>query len=148
MPETDYTNEVWKMIPRFDGYYEASTIGRIRRYRGSKWATRTQICRSTYVNDRGYEVVKVCIRRKITSVSVHSVVAATFLGPLPKGMTVNHKNLDKTDNRLLNLEYVPEEENRRHYAERCCQIRWRSVEGPDGIWRPWWCYSDMSCPDA
>jgi hypothetical protein len=37
---------------------------------------------------------------------VHRLVAEAFLGPCPEGHEVNHRNLDKGDNRPANLQYV------------------------------------------
>ena len=45
--------------------------------------------------------------------TAHRVVAETFFG-LAEGMTVNHKNGDKRDNRVENLEYVTAGENTTH----------------------------------
>jgi hypothetical protein len=46
---------------------------------------------------------------------VHRVVAQTFLGPIPKGKEVNHKNLDKHCNSVDNLEIVSRQQNITHY---------------------------------
>lgn len=49
---------------------------------------------------------------------VHVLVAHAFLGPKPEGMEVNHKNGNKADNSIQNLEYVTHQENIKHsYAE-------------------------------
>ena len=45
---------------------------------------------------------------------MHRLVADAFLGPCPIGHEVNHKNLDKADNRTANLEYVTRSENLLH----------------------------------
>ena len=50
----------------------------------------------------------------------HRLVAQTFLGPIPKGKEVNHKNLDKHCNSVDNLEYVTRSENLLH---------WRNLTG-------------------
>ncbi len=42
---------------------------------------------------------------------VHSLVAETFIGPRPSGAIVEHKNLNKHDNRVVNLEYISQREN-------------------------------------
>jgi hypothetical protein len=49
---------------------------------------------------------------------VHRVVAQTFLGKIPKGKEVNHKNLDKHDNRVENLEYMTRSENQIHWRTK------------------------------
>jgi hypothetical protein len=41
-------------------------------------------------------------------------VAEAFLGPIPNGREVNHKNGVKTDNRAGNLEYMTRRENLQH----------------------------------
>ena len=48
---------------------------------------------------------------------VHRIVARVFIGPCPPGYQVNHKNGDKNDARLENLEYCTPKENSRHARE-------------------------------
>ena len=45
----------------------------------------------------------------------HRLVAQTFLGNIPKGMEVNHKDGDKHNNSLANLEYMTRQQNITHY---------------------------------
>jgi hypothetical protein len=46
---------------------------------------------------------------------LHRVVAEHFIGPIPPKMVINHKNFDKTDNHVDNLEIVTSSQNRLHY---------------------------------
>lgn len=48
---------------------------------------------------------------------VHRVVAEAFLGKIPKGKVINHKNFDKHCNSVDNLEIVTSSENRIHYLK-------------------------------
>lgn len=56
------------------------------------------------------------IPKKAKSFLVHRLIAEAFLGECP-GKTVNHKNGNKTDNRLDNLEWMTDQENRDHARE-------------------------------
>ena len=48
---------------------------------------------------------------------IHRLVVETFIGPIPQGMTVNHKNFIKDDNNVDNLEILSMLDNIKHYYE-------------------------------
>jgi hypothetical protein len=106
--------ETWKPIVGWEARYEISDLGRVRRSsRGS--GTFIGRIRKTPPNHKGYPTVHL-IRddgSKTTPV-VHRLVTAAFLGPCPTGKEVNHKDGDKTNNALSNLEYVSASENLTH----------------------------------
>ena len=62
---------------------------------------------------RGYLRVNVSKDGETVTLSVHRLVAETWLGK-PKGLWVNHKDEDKTNNRLDNLEWVTITQNRNY----------------------------------
>jgi hypothetical protein len=73
------------------------------------------------INDKGY--VKVCLMRNketkanlspSSSTPIHRLVALTFLPEHERHETVNHKNLDKLNNCLYNLEFISNEDNVKH----------------------------------
>ena len=94
-----------KPIPGFPEY-EASDDGHV--YNARDWQLSTYDCRGyrfiALKNEHGARV----------NVGVHRLVVAAFLGPIPKGMWVNHKNGIKHDNRLENLEITTPSENHCH----------------------------------
>jgi hypothetical protein len=122
-------NELWKPVPGFEKFYEASTFGRIRsiertmiRKDGKPLKIKGGIL-SIKPNSRGYPRVSLCINGTPHWRSVHSVVAETFLQKPPKtgggkeDYGVNHKDGNKTNNHISNLEYITNKENVIHARE-------------------------------
>jgi hypothetical protein len=48
---------------------------------------------------------------------VHRLVAQHFIGEIGDKMVINHKNFDKSDNHVDNLEIVTSSQNRQHYLK-------------------------------
>lgn len=63
---------------------------------------------------QGYACVMLCKNGIAKSHRVHQLVAEAFLGPCPVGKEINHKNGQRADPRLQNLEYVTPSENCLH----------------------------------
>jgi hypothetical protein len=72
--------------------------------------------RVEHTDSKGYLRVTVGIPRaeKTCHVQAHCLLWTLLHGPIPAGMQVNHKNLDKKDNRPDNLELVTGSGNIRH----------------------------------
>lgn len=62
----------------------------------------------------GYLSVKLKEKGEGKNWLVHRIVAHVFLGECPKGKQINHKDGNKLNNHLSNLEYVTQSENIRH----------------------------------
>jgi len=67
----------------------------------------------TTIDKHGYTRVTLQMGNRKRQDKVHRLVAEAWFG-MPKGMTVNHKNGVKTDNRVDNLEYCTMSENLNH----------------------------------
>lgn len=102
-------------LPGFEGYYDVSDEGEVRRIVKGKGGTLGPL--RPYVLRGGYPCVYPSTNDRRRQVMVHTAVAAAFLGPRPAGHTINHKNGIKTDNRAVNLEYVTPKENSAHAAK-------------------------------
>lgn len=101
--------EIWKVVQDYPNY-EVSNLGRVRNKKTGKIL-------SPGLGGAGYFTIALYKDGKATTKNVHELVAAAFLGKKTKGMTVNHKDGDKTNNILSNLEIVSYAENLRHAYE-------------------------------
>lgn len=112
--------EIWKPIPGYEGLYEVSNLGRVKRLgreyvdsRGGKRAIETKIMSQFESKTRGgYLYVSLIKDRKKSCMRVHRLVARAFLGEPPtEDHQVDHIDGDRTNNRIDNLEYVTRREN-------------------------------------
>jgi hypothetical protein len=97
----------WRPIPEYNGGYLVSRDGEVLSLKRNKLLAKVQIGRD-YVRVNLYQDGQV--RHHL----VHRLVAAAFLGPISPGYEVNHKDGDKSNNALSNLEIVTRDENRKH----------------------------------
>lgn len=102
----------WRKI---DGWpYEVSDHGEVRRTDRAP-GTRPGLLLKPERDRWGY--LKVGLRRtgeRQRKFLIHVLVAEAFLGMRPEGFTVNHRNGDKQDNRVGNLEWTTRSENQKH----------------------------------
>lgn len=132
----EQVEEVWKDIPNFEEYYQASTIGRIRskdRYTNYKnngtLALRKGKLLSPKTTNKGYLEVGLTVNGKLYHKRVHQLIALTFI-PNPNNFTqINHINENKTDNRVENLEWCTAKQNVEAYHESRTLIYQYSSKG-------------------
>ena len=93
-------NEVWRDIVGFEGHYQVSDKGRVK----SLWFGKNKILK--LVKDRGgYLTVCLSQNGERKTCKIHRLVAQTFI-PNPNNLPdVNHRNEDKTNNSVQNLEF-------------------------------------------
>lgn len=91
--------EQWKPIVGYEGLYEISNLGRVKNLKFGK----EKILKPA--NNRGYLRVCLCRDGKGKMLSVHRLVAEAFI-PNPMGLPeVNHKDENKINNCVSNLEW-------------------------------------------
>ncbi len=109
--------EIWKDIKDYEGLYQVSNFGKVkslsRKYKNG-------LGYFVYLRERvkkqrirgGYKCVTISKDGFKKNFCVHVLVAQSFLGNL--SMVVNHKDGDKQNNNLVNLELVTHRENITH----------------------------------
>jgi hypothetical protein len=113
-------NIIWKDAKGFENYYEVSNNGQVKRkkgvtiYKDGRKAIFSETILKQSKNKKGYFRVYLSVNSKKTTISVHRLVALTFLENPLKKETVNHKDLDKENNNIENLEWMTNKENMQH----------------------------------
>ena len=104
--------EIWKDIAGFEGLYQVSNLGNVKRLISERVFEERLIGRSL---DR-YGYVKRVLSKggKNHCFTEHRLVAMSFIENPNNKATVNHKNGIKTDNTVENLEWLTNAENTRH----------------------------------
>ena len=99
--------EEWKDIPGYEGKYQVSNLGRVKNL------IRNNILKPISKRN-GYLSVSLVNNKKIKQFLVHRLVAITFL-PNPNNYSIiNHKDYDKTNNTIVNLEWCTQKHNVQH----------------------------------
>ena len=117
--------EIWKDIRGFEGLYQVSNLGRVKSL--ERWITYIQTNQHDKIGKEvhqkmpsrlltprktksGYLRVQMCNK----DFYIHRLVCANFIRPLKPKEEVNHKDGNKANNRLDNLEIVTRVENQNH----------------------------------
>lgn len=120
--------EIWKDIAGFEGMYQVSNLGRVKscertvKSKGNGVKIQPERILKPAKNNCGYLFVVLCDNGVRKHYTVHRLVATAFI---PNNDlfadTINHKDEDKTNNAVSNLEWLSNGDNTRY-----------SLAGPDG----------------
>jgi hypothetical protein len=100
--------EEWKAIAECNGEYYVSSHGRVKSYKGG----REVILKHWMV--KGYLFIQLSKKNKAKSISIHRLVANAFIPNPFNKLTVNHKDGNKLNNCVDNLEWMTHSENIKH----------------------------------
>ena len=100
--------EKWRDIPGYEGFYQVSDLGNIRSIRFNK------IRNMKSWDSHGYRAVELCMNNNRYTVGIHRLVALTFIPNPENKPEVNHKDRNKSNNNVENLEWVTQSENVAH----------------------------------
>jgi len=103
--------EEWKDIPNYEGFYQASTEGRIKKLNHGK----NKVERIVFKAQDNCGYLRCCLTKdkKSNMKHIHILVAMTFLNHIQNGhkAVVDHIDGDKKNNNLSNLQVISHREN-------------------------------------
>lgn len=130
------SNEIWVDIPKYEGYYRISSLGRIISLKSGKERILSQS-----INRHGYYYKVLRVKGEWKSFLSHQLVAIAFLNHEPCGglRVINHKDGNKLNNSISNLEIVSHRENtstcfhpnRHTFSSRHCGVTFNKR---DNVW--------------
>ena len=125
---------------------QGALLREVAEFLGTSIATASNIKRGkTWVGDtsnrsvkvrklKGYMIASLCRDGVYVRRSVHRLMWEAFNGPIPGRLEINHKDLDRANNRLDNLELVTHQQNAQHFIDAYkSQGLLRAVKGVKGF---------------
>ena len=105
--------EIWRKIKGREDY-EVSNHGQVR---SLKYGVRRILVTNKRLA-KGYPSVSLCENGEIKECRVHRLVAEAFIPKIDDKPDVNHKDGDRTNNYIGNLEWINKKENYKHAVQR------------------------------
>lgn len=106
----------YKDIPGYEKRYRIYEDGRIWSYRSKRFLRQ-------FIDNDGYIRHTLCVNNKRKNQTLHRWIYLAFIGDIPKGKQVNHKDGNKINNSIENLEVMTHQQNVVHAWENGLQKR-------------------------
>lgn len=133
------SREEWRDIPGFEGYYQASRYGQIRsidrlvphcKGKNGLRLVKGRILKLLENKQTNYYMVMLSINGFRKGFSVHSLVAAAFLGLIPDNKVIDHIDGNRQNNNITNLRYVSSKENANNPNTKGNMHSWKAGHRP------------------
>ena len=112
--------EIWKDIQGYEGFYQISNLGNVKSLERvvDKGNGILQHRKERIMNKResvdGYYIAKLNVNKKSTSIAIHILVARHFIDNPNNYPEVNHKDCNRKNNQVDNLEWCTHQQNVEH----------------------------------
>jgi hypothetical protein len=109
--------ETWKDIKGYEGIYQISNLGRVKRISNIHWCNlkyRDNYYLKPLDNGKGYLRIKLTVNNKSRRVMLHRLIAEVFIENPNNYPFVNHIDGNKKNNNINNLEWCTQSQNCLH----------------------------------
>ena len=111
--------EDWRDIPEYSGLYQISSYGNVRSCTRTKWNGKKDILAKgrllqPWEANGGYKCVYLCRNGSKRLYKIHRLVAIVFIPNTESKPEVNHKDGNRGNNHVSNLEWCTKSENNQH----------------------------------
>lgn len=107
--------EVWKDIPDYEELYQISNFGRVKNFKRNKLITIN--------NKQSYLKVILWKNNKMKNMLIHRILAIVFIKNPNNYPCINHKDGNKLNNSLNNLEWVTHSMNNKHAYDTGLKVK-------------------------
>jgi len=128
------TQEIWKDVVGYENLYQVSNLGRVKSLARK---TNNQFCRKDIIlavadDTYGYDQVLLCRRvnglRVKNTIKVHRLVATAFIVNVHNKPLINHKDWNRKNNHVSNLEWCTSKENLNHRnPNKTVKLKWKKL---------------------
>lgn len=135
--------EEWKDIPGYEGLYQASTYGRVKRLshyiqrNGRAALLKELILKPERCKSTGYLYVNLSSGGHVQHCTVHRLIALTFIPNPDELPQVNHRDEQRTNNAVDNLEWCDQTYNT-HYGACISKISTAKMGSKTGPSNPFY----------
>lgn len=121
--------EIWVDIKGFEGLYQISSYGRIKSYdryirNGFNTYIKKGKIRKNQFSNNGYYIIIFNINTKMYQYLIHRLVASNFIPNENNYSQVNHKDGNKLNNNVENLEWITPSNNIIHSINNNLTSQW------------------------
>nr|WP_302597842.1 NUMOD4 motif-containing HNH endonuclease [uncultured Cellulosilyticum sp.] len=101
---------MWIDIKGYEGLYKISDSGQVKSLKNHGRRKKDRILKFD-ISNNGYLRVTLSKNNKQKRFLVHRLVYENFISEIPEGLVINHKDMNRKNNDIKNLELISQHEN-------------------------------------